>query len=200
MNQIMSRKKQSYFSSVIISILLIGAVSVVYFFFERDIDGRLFERFGPETQAPTTHQQVVLVDDQHQQFIHPRYGFSVVVPKDLDIIRVDEGEGTETIVFTPKAEDSAAVMQIFVTPYLPSEITEERLRKDVPGGEIKDINEVLIGAGSDIRAVRFSSQHPGLGEAREVWFIRNGYLFEVMTRMENDAWLATVLKTWQFAD
>lgn len=180
--------------------LLLAAAAVVYFFFERDIDGRLFEQFGPEAQVSTTHRQVVVVDDQHQQFIHPRYGFSVVVPKDLEIIRVDEGEGTETIVFTPTAEDAAAVMQIFVTPYLPSEITAERLKKDVPGGEIKDITEVLIGVDNDIRAVRFLSDHPGLGEAREVWFLQNGYLFEVTTRAANDAWLASVLRTWQFAD
>ncbi len=196
----MSKRTNSYFRHVILAVLLLVVALVVYFFFERDIDGRILEKFGPETQAPTTHRQVIVIDDQHQQFIHPRYGFSVVVPKDLEIIRVDEGEGTETVVFTPTAEDAAAVMQVFVTPYLPSEITEERLRKDVPGGEIKDITEVLIGAGSDIRAVRFSSQHPGLGEAREVWFLRNGYLFEVTTRMANDAWLATVLKTWQFAE
>lgn len=196
----MSKKNKSYFRNVILVVLLLATAGVIYFFFERDIDGRLFEQFGPETRVSTTHRQVIVFDDQHQQFIHPRYGFSVVVPKDLEIIRVDEGEGTETIVFTPTDEDAAAVMQIFVTPYLPHEITRERLAKDVPGGEIKDVTEVMIGVGSDIRAVRFSSEHPGLGQAREVWFLRNGYLFEVTTRMENDAWLATVLKTWQFVD
>ncbi len=180
--------------------ILIGVVLSAYFFFSSDADDWFGEKFGPETQSPTKYRQVVVVDEQHQQFIHPGYGFSLVVPKDLEAFRVDEGQGTETIVFTPASENADAVMQIFVTPYLPREITKERLAKDVPGGVIKDVTEVLIGVGSDIRAVRFSSEHPGLGEAREVWFLRNGYLFEVTTRMANDAWLATVLKTWQFAE
>ncbi len=179
---------------------LIGIAFSAYVFFRSDTDNWLGEKFGPNTQSPTTHRQVIVVDDQHQQFVHPRYGFSLVVPKDLDIARVDEGQGTETIVFTPMVQDADAVLQIFVTPYLPREITSERLAKDVPGGEIKNVTEVMIGADSDIRAVRFSSEHPGLGEAREVWFLRNGYLFEVTSRMENDAWLATVLKTWQFTE
>lgn len=178
--------------------MLIMGTLVGYLILKSGQDG--VESQKNDTFFPFKHQQVVVIDDQHQQFVHPRYGFSVVVPKDLDIVRVDEGQATETIVFTPFDENSEPVLQIFVTPYLPSEITEERLIKDVPGGAIKDINEVLIGVGSDIRAVRFLSNHPGLGEAREVWFLRNGYLFEVTTRMANDAWLASVLRTWQFTD
>lgn len=155
---------------------------------------------GQKSFWPFARQPAVVVDDKHQMFAHPRYGFSVVVPKDLEVVRVDEGQGTETVIFTPTDEGAEAVMQIFVTPYLLQEITKERLAKDVPSGEIKDVTEVMIGPRNDIRAVRFISAHTGLGEAREVWFLRNGYLFEVTTRMENDAWLATVLKTWQFAE
>lgn len=198
----MSKRTSTSLTIFAVILLTAGAVVVGYFILNSNGSGSVvsgeddqmsFWPFG--RQRPT-----VVIDDQHRQFSHPRYGFSVVVPKDLEAIRVDEGEGTETIVFTPTDEDAAAVMQIFVTPYLPHEITRERLAKDVPGGEIKDVTEVMIGVGSDIRAVRFSSEHPGLGQAREVWFLRNGYLFEVTTRMENDAWLATVLKTWQFVD
>lgn len=199
----MSKHKGTSSRSIFfVPVLLIVSIVVaaVYWISESDQDD-FFNIGDSQVTSPTfKHQSVVVVDEYHQQFLHPRYGFSVVIPKDLDIIRVDEGQMTETVVFIPKIENSEPVMQIFVTPYLPHEITKERLAKDVPGGEIKDLSEVLIGPGNDIRAVRFASTHLGLGEAREVWFLRNGYLFEVTTRMDNDAWLASVLKTWQFAD
>lgn len=195
-------KRTSIPLAIVTVILLAAAILAGYFISSLNGSGETVSE--SDEQKPFwpfgRKEPAVVIDDQHRQFSHPRYGFSVVVPKDLEAVRVDEGEGTETIVFIPVAEDAAAVMQIFVTPYLPHEITSERLAKDVPGGEIKDVTEVMIGVGSDIRAVRFSSQHPGLGETREVWFLRNGYLFEVTTRIENDAWLATVLKTWQFSD
>ena len=198
----MSKRTTTSLTIFVVILLMAGTMLAGYFLLKLNQSGdTVFEGAEQKTFWPFgRHQPSVVIDDKHWQFLHPRYGFSVVVPKDLEALRVDEGEGTETIVFTPMAEDAEAVMQIFVTPYLPHEITKERLAKDVPGGEIKEVTEVMIGVGSDVRAVRFSSQHPGLGEAREVWFLRNGYLFEVTTRMANDAWLASVLKTWQFID
>ena len=37
-----------------------------------------------------------------------------------------------------------------------------------------------------------------MGDAREVWFIKNGFLYEVTTYKELDAWLASIMQTWKF--
>jgi hypothetical protein len=37
-----------------------------------------------------------------------------------------------------------------------------------------------------------------MGDARELWFIRDGYLYEVTTYKPLDTWLADIMKTWQF--
>jgi hypothetical protein len=37
-----------------------------------------------------------------------------------------------------------------------------------------------------------------MGDAREVWFIKSGYLFEVTTYKPLDSWLSQILQTWKF--
>jgi hypothetical protein len=38
----------------------------------------------------------------------------------------------------------------------------------------------------------------GVGQTREIWFIHNHFLFEVMTYKELDSWLNQILATWRF--
>ena len=35
-------------------------------------------------------------------------------------------------------------------------------------------------------------------KTREVWFIKDGFLYEISTRAELDTWLAQILSTWRF--
>lgn len=44
----------------------------------------------------------------------------------------------------------------------------------------------------------FFSKNIALGDTREVWFIKNGYLYEVTTLKSLDAWLTQILQTWKF--
>jgi hypothetical protein len=44
----------------------------------------------------------------------------------------------------------------------------------------------------------FFSQNPVMGETREVWFIKDGYLYEVTTYRELDSWLSQIMATWQW--
>jgi hypothetical protein len=37
-----------------------------------------------------------------------------------------------------------------------------------------------------------------MGDTREVWFIKGGFLYEVTTYKQLDTWLAQILQTWQF--
>jgi hypothetical protein len=37
-----------------------------------------------------------------------------------------------------------------------------------------------------------------LAASREIWFIHDGFLYEVTTYKELDSWLATIMQTWQF--
>ena len=37
-----------------------------------------------------------------------------------------------------------------------------------------------------------------MGDTREVWFINNGFLYEVATYKNLDAWLAELMSNWKF--
>lgn len=105
----------------------------------------------------------------------------------------DEGNDTYSIVFEDKA--GAKSFQIFFTPYFGNEITQSRILKDVPSGKFNKPIEIIIGNG--LHALAFTSESD-LGQMREVWFIRNNYLYEVTTYIDLDEWLVEIMKTWSF--
>lgn len=167
--------------------------------------------FRSDTRVPSIpffsegEDMPIIVGDigQHlQRFEHPRYGFTLDVPKYLTITRFDEGQATETIIFEPSegSDPTLPRFQIFVTPYFEKTITEARLKKDIKSGVVRNYTDVVIGRTENISAALFVSSDPVLGDTREVWFLRNGYLFEVTTRIAHDAWLAEILNTWLFLD
>jgi hypothetical protein len=127
--------------------------------------------------------------------------FSLRYPKELAVKEYDEGDTTYTIVFTGKTNTDISTsstpesFQIFFTPYMDNVITKSRILKDVPSGQFTDPIEVIIGDGT--HALAFFSKTE-LGETREVWFIHDGYLFEVTAYKELDSWLAEIMKSWQF--
>ena len=119
--------------------------------------------------------------------------FSLGYPKELSVQEIDEGYGSETVLFTKPGQQTG--FQLFITPYNDTVITEERIRTDVQG-PTTDFLEVVIG--ENIRAARFKSTTPSIGEATEVWFIRSGYLYEFTTYAAEDEVLAKVLSTLRF--
>lgn len=120
-------------------------------------------------------------------------GFSLRYPDGLSVKEYDEGDGTYTIVFEETEGEKG--FQIFVTPYLGDTITQSRIVKDIPHGKFTAPVEIVIGGG--MRALAFSSTL-SFGQMREVWFIHDGFLYEVTATQELDAWLADIIGTWRF--
>lgn len=127
-------------------------------------------------------------------FTHSLIGFSLEYPSDLEVAEFDEGQGARTILFQKPGEQHG--FQMFIVPYQGDTISPERIAKDIPSRVLKDPVEVILG--ENTRATVFWSESPTIGQTREVWFIRNGYLFEITTYAEMDTWLAGILSTIQF--
>ena len=113
-------------------------------------------------------------------------------PDDLQVREHGEGRGT-TIAF--ENIKTGRGFQIFVVPYKGDQISTERLKMDVPSGVIKDQTDILI---DGTAATMFYSQNAAMGDTREVWFIKYGFLYEVTTYKEFDAWISSIMQTWQF--
>lgn len=127
-------------------------------------------------------------------YTNTAHRFSLSYPKELQVKEFDEGGGAQTVVFQKPGTEAG--FQIFIIPYTEEQISEERLEQDLQGGAMREPVEVTIGNG--IRAVAFWSTSPIIGESREVWFIRDGYLYEFTTYATLDAWFASVMATLRF--
>ena len=118
--------------------------------------------------------------------------FSILFPKDLSVKEYDEGAGS-LIVFEDAAGEKG--FQVYVVPYDKEKISKEQFTMDVPSGVMEEPTEIVI---DGTHAAMFLSKNAILGDTREVWFIKNGFLYEVTTYKALDTWLANIMKSWRF--
>ncbi|TSC55464.1 MAG: hypothetical protein Greene041679_607, partial [Parcubacteria group bacterium Greene0416_79] len=134
-----------------------------------------------------------LVSNEAREYKNLLLRFSLVYPKDLTVREYDDGTSASTITFEDAREGKS--FQIFVVPYKEEYITGEQFKKDIPSGIIEEATDIVI---DGVRATVFFSKDNILGDTREVWFIKDGFLFEITTRRELDSWLAALMKSWRF--
>jgi len=121
------------------------------------------------------------------------FRFSLTYPKDLQVREYDDGTSASTITFEDAAGKNG--FQIFIVPYAENQITPQQFKKDVPSGVMKEPTDIIIGGE---RATMFYSQDLVKNKTREVWFIKDGFLYEITTDAALDNWLAQILSTWRF--
>lgn len=141
----------------------------------------------PITAPPRTPQA------GQKEFRSGNYRFSLLYPEALALQSYDEGSGATT--FTFQNADGSQIFQIFVVPYVQQQIEKWRFQLDTPSGVIMQPQDVLVG---NTRATMFFSNDAVLGDTREVWFLKNGYLYEVTAPKALDVWLSQIMATWQF--
>lgn len=126
----------------------------------------------------------------------PQYHFSILYPSQLgQVTDTPEPEGGHTVVFQDNSSQEGTSFQIYATPYKSTQITKERFLVDEPSGVIKDQQEVLV---DGVRATLFTGYDQNIGDTKEVWFIKGGFLYEVVTYKRLDTWLAGIMQTWKF--
>jgi hypothetical protein len=127
-------------------------------------------------------------------YTNDMYGFSIEYPESLQAIDHAERAGAHSVTFESDTDEKG--FQIFITPYNGNQITASRINLDTRGTAQGEPQEVVLDDGT--RALIFFSESPVLGTLREVWFIHDGYLYEVTTYAEFDVWLTGIMKTWRF--
>ena len=125
------------------------------------------------------------------------YGFSLAYPAELDLGQFYDNPDGDLIVFQSRQKEKEKTgFQIFITPYSGSVISREIILRDLSSTIIEDPQEAIIGDGT--RALIFWSESPKIGKTREVWFAKNGYLYEITTYAPLDSWLANILSSWRW--
>lgn len=145
---------------------------------------------APETRASTSPEKL---PNETREYHSAQYGFSLRYPKELSMKEYDEGNRARTVTFQDASTEHS--FEIFVTPYTETQITSARFRMDEPSGVREQPADIMV---DQTRAVIFYGKNPIMGDTREVWFIKNGYLYEVATYKSLDTWLANIMQTWRF--
>lgn len=147
----------------------------------------------PKPIAESTPQTSVVTEGT-RSYKSASHRFGLLFPENLAVREYDEGGGSMTVTFTD--EKTGEKFQIYVTPYSGTQITEERFKTDVPSGVYREPKDIIV---DGTRATMFFSTNAIMGDVREVWFIHDGYLYEVTTYKELDEWLGQIMKTWKFS-
>lgn len=127
------------------------------------------------------------------KYENSKFNFFYYHPADLTAKEFDEGGGAITIVDENKEKTQG--LQIFIVPYSEKVITEERFKRDAPSGVMLESKDIVLNGANGIQ---FFSQDSLIGDTREIWFIKNGFLYEVTTVKELDSWLNEIIQTWHF--
>lgn len=145
--------------------------------------------------ATTTEQNLNsrVVPDGMREYKNITYRFSLLYPQELVTSEHPEGGGATTITFQniKKVEG----FQIFIVPYVESQVSDARFKEDVPSGVRTNLTNITV---DGVTGATFYSTNITLGETKEIWFIRGGYLFEVTTLKSLDAWLSDIMQSWKF--
>ena len=141
------------------------------------------------TSTPVTQ----VVDSTTRLYKNTQYHFSLTYPNNLAATEYAEANGALTATFND--DSSGQSFEIYVTPFTGKQITADRFKLDEPSGVYAQPTDVVIGG---TRATMFFGQNTVMGDTREVWFIRGGYLYEVTTYKDLDAWLGHILQGWVF--
>lgn len=193
-------KKIFYIPAVFIALL------AVMYFYSRNFSGSFIfpaatSTISAEAQSqpaphdlPTTEPSAYLPNGL-MEYKNSYYKFKLSYPSDLSVSEFAENNGGRTILFQSSKADEQKGFQIFITPYKYKEVTQERFKMDEPSGVINQQTEIII---DGIHAVMFYSKSGIIGDTREVWFINNGFLYEVATYKDLDSWLSEIMATWKF--
>lgn len=128
------------------------------------------------------------------RYLNATFHFTLLYPHTLNVREYKEKDGSFSVTFEEPTGQKG--FQIYVTKYDSEQITRERFLLDSPSGVMSEPTDVII---DGVRGTMFFGRHSLMGETREVWFIRNGYLYEVATYKELDSWLGSIMATWKFA-
>jgi hypothetical protein len=141
-------------------------------------------------------------DEKNNIFADSQYGFSFQYPKSFTATKFSDQEQTATILVqgkNPSAVSGQAGFQVFIAPFddEPGLPTKERILQDVPEMKITSFENRVLKNGVPA-IIFFNEGTSSLGKTREIWFIKNGYLYQVSTTAALDSLVAQIIATWRF--
>jgi len=184
-------KKKSYFlviGAILIIVVLIALFSLV--FNEKVIDPA-FQReieksYGIESSAKAV------------RYTHPMYGFSFEKPDGYTVGSFNDGQGGETVVVQKTSNDVAkSGFQIYIYDALePVELTPQLIKEELPGTNVNNPKKIILDGAPGIMFDSNSSSFEG--SSFEIWFIHQGFVYQISSYSEFASELQNIIGSWKF--
>jgi len=130
---------------------------------------------------------------QIKTFSHPVYRFSFNYPEGWSAESFLEEEGEAVLVQSQNEESGIAV---FVYPFDEAgPLTKKRILRDVPDMKMENETTLKI-VGLD--ALGFDNNQREFGPTKEVWFVYNGFLYEISAALGSGEVLYMMVESWKF--
>ena len=171
-------------------VVLVIIAAFVFLFIREDRGAELEESAVPVPEI--SERTVTSSEKKPNEYRNEKFHFTLLYPPDIPLEQQIFEEDSLTVVF--QAQDGAHGFQIFVTPYAGQEITRERFLQDIPSGVMINATNITI---DGVPATRFFSESL-IGETVEIWFIKNGLLYEIVSYKELEPWLWDIVQSWKF--
>lgn len=130
-------------------------------------------------------------------FQHPRLGFTLELPEVFSAGIFEEEEsgaaGETTLIRGP----DAAELQIYATAFdEEGPLTPERIHKDLPTISVVAPQQVVLHGG--MTALAFLGENEALGKTQEVWFVHDGFLYQLTTTAPMGEEIAKIIGSMRF--
>jgi hypothetical protein len=172
---------------IIATVSVVFAIVACYFIWHNFLNSGLKEKDSENN----------IVQSEQLFYLHSDNSFGFQFPSNLkfsNLIGEVNGEVVETVLFTGGKTEQG--FQIHITQYDSGVVTSRAIAAENPQLTISDVFDIAIG---NIPAVAFVAEEKGSSlKTREVWFERNGKLYQVSGYSENDEELTNILVTWNW--
>lgn len=183
----MTKNKRVIFT-VLLAVVIIFILAYVYFFDKGYFAKSTTSKNTDQTAGVLKANEVKEVKTDTKAILkHEKPNFTLEYPADF-VVSKTAIDGGETVVFKKPAPKSG--FQIFISPYAEKAGLNSVIQAAFPDLPIEGMQEVVIG--DNIHALIFWSSDPSIGKTRELWFVRDGYLFQVTAYPELDSLLAEI--------
>lgn len=151
---------------------------------------------GETSEIKTNKTAKKEVPDGKRRYSNTGLGFSLIIPVEIKLSGYREPGQVARVITFSMPEGDGRQFQIYIVPYKDDKITSSQIAKDTHGQTTGEPEDVLLN--NDLHALTFLTEDPLLGTLREVWFLNNGYLYEVTASIDLDSWLLEIMQTWKF--
>lgn len=179
-----------YLSFVIILFIFLG---IGFLFFKKN--------YNPDIQAYTPSTSIEEDNSQMEAelvsgfYTNKTYGFNMKVPSTLRATGFEEGGGNNVLIRGDYAGFKNFSMQVYISPF-DEDISLDiaRIKKDIP--DMKMIDPIQIKT-DGAPTVAFFSEDGGI-KYRQIWFVHDYNLYQIITKAEQDDLTAKIMDTWKW--